>query len=124
MASGFKLTCLDNNHSFGIKVYALLGEGASMTSKPRLKHGPEKIVAKLRYADGMLNAGKDLAAVLQALEISEATLARWRAGYGGMKSEEAKRLKTPEDQNRRLKQLVADQALDIQMLKHLSQGHW
>ena len=52
-----------------------------MTSKRRKKHKPEQIVAKLRDADAMLNAGKDLAAVLQALEISEATLARWRAGY-------------------------------------------
>jgi transposase-like protein len=95
-----------------------------MTSKRRKKHKPEQIVAKLRDADAMLNAGKDLAAVLQALEISEATLARWRAQYGGMKSEEAKRLKALEDENRRLKHLVADQALDIQMLKHLSEGNW
>ena len=95
-----------------------------MTSKRRKKNKPEQIVAKLRDADAMLNAGKDLAAVLQALEISEATLARWRAQYGGMKSEEAKRLKALEDENRRLKQLVADQALDIQMLKHLSEGNW
>ena len=95
-----------------------------MTSKRRKKHKPEQIVAKLRDADAMLNAGKDLAAVLQALEISEATLARWRAQYGGMKSEEAKRLKALKDENRRLKQLVADQALDIQMLKHLSEGNW
>jgi len=55
-----------------------------------------------------LNAGKDLAAVLQALEISEATLHRWRAQYGGMKSEEAKRLKALKDENRRLKEIVAD----------------
>ena len=95
-----------------------------MTPRRRKKHKPEQIVAKLRDADAMLNAGKDLAAVLQALEISEATLARWRAQYGGMKSEEAKRLKALEDENRRLKQLVADQALDIQMLKRLSKGNW
>ena len=95
-----------------------------MTPRRRRKHKPEQIVAKLRDADAMLNAGKDLAAVLQALEISEATLACWRAQYGGMKSEEAKRLKALEDENRRLKQLVADQALDIQMLKHLSEGNW
>ena len=95
-----------------------------MTSKRRKKHKPEQIVAKLRDADAMLNAGKDLAAVLQALEISEATLARWRAQYGGMKSEEAKRLKALEDENRRLKQLVADQALDIQRREHLSEGDW
>lgn len=64
----------------------------------------------------MLNSGKDEAAVLQALEISESTLERWRKQYGGMKSEEAVRLKKLEDENQRLKQLVADQALDIQML--------
>ena len=95
-----------------------------MTPRRRRRHSPEQVVAKLRDADAMLNAGKDLAAVLQALEISDATLARWRAQYGGMKSEEAKRLKALEDENRRLKQLVADQALDIQMLKHLSEGNW
>jgi hypothetical protein len=58
------------------------------------------------------------------LEISEATLARWRAQYGGMKSEEAKRLKALEDENRRLKQMVADQALDIQRREHLLEGNW
>ena len=62
--------------------------------------------------------------MLHALEISEATLARWRAQYGGMKSEEAKRLKALEDENRRLKQLVADHALDIQRPEHRSEGNW
>ena len=62
--------------------------------------------------------------MLQALEISEATLVRWRAQFGGMTSEEAMRLKALEDENRRLKQIVADQALDIQMLKHLSEEKW
>ena len=95
-----------------------------MTSKRRKKHKPEQIVAKLRDADAMLNAGKDLAAVLQALEVSDSTLERWRAQYGGMKCEEAKRLKHLEDENRRLKQLVADLSLDNQMLKHLSEGNW
>ena len=95
-----------------------------MTPRRRKKHKPEQIVAKLRDADAMLNAGKDLATVLQALEISEATLLRWRAQYGGMKSEEAKRLKALEDENRRLKELVADLTLDNKMLKHLSEGNW
>ena len=79
---------------------------------------------KLRDADAMLNAGKDLAVVLQALEISEATYHRWRAQFGGMKAEEAKRLKELEAENRRLKEIVADQALDIRMLKHLQEGNW
>jgi putative transposase len=53
-----------------------------MTSR-RKKHRPDEIVAKLRDADAMFNAGKDLAAVLQALEVSDSTLGRWRAQYGG-----------------------------------------
>ena len=65
-----------------------------------------------------------MAAVLQALEVSEATYHRWRKQYGGMKSEEAKRLKSLEDENRRLKQIVADQALDLQMLRHVASGNW
>ena len=88
------------------------------------RHTPEQIVAKLRDAEAMLNAGKDLAAVLQSLGVSEATLHRWRAQYGGMKSEEAKRLKQLEDENRRLKQLVADLSLDNQMLKHVTSKSW
>jgi len=95
-----------------------------MSNKRRVRHTPEQVVRKLRDADAMLNAGKDLAAVLQALEVSEATLDRWRKQFGGMKSEEAKRLKDLEEENRRLKSIVADQALDIQMLKHLQKGNW
>jgi transposase-like protein len=86
-------------------------------TRRRKRHSPEQIVRKLRDADAMLNAGKDLATVLQALEVSESTLERWRTQYGGMKAEEAKRLKELEDENRRLKHIVAEQALDIQMLK-------
>jgi transposase-like protein len=72
----------------------------------------------------MLNAGRDLAVVLQALEVSQSTLDRWRSQYGGMKAEEAKRLKILEDENKRLKQLVADLSLDNQMLKHITEGNW
>lgn len=95
-----------------------------MTTRRRKRHSPEQIVRKLRDADAMLNAGKDLAAVLQALEVSEATYLRWRNQYGGMKATEARRLKELEDENRRLKHIVADQALDIQMLKHVAEGNW
>jgi putative transposase len=95
-----------------------------MSTKRRRRHSAEQVVRKLRDADAMLNSGKDLAAVLQALEVSESTLERWRKQYGGMKAEEAVRLKKLEDENRRLKQLVAEQALDIQMLRHLSEGNW
>jgi len=99
-------------------------ETRGMTTKRRNRHSPEQIVRKLRDADAMLNAGKDLSAVLQSLEVSEATYGRWRSQYGGMKAEEAVRLKKLEDENKRLKQLVADQALDIQMLKFVAEGNW
>jgi len=95
-----------------------------MTTRRRKRHTPEQIVRKLRDAEAMLNSGKDEAAVLQALEISSSTYERWRRQYGGMKAEEAKRLKELEEENRRLKQIVADQVLDIQMLKHISEGNW
>ncbi len=91
-----------------------------MSTKRRKRHTPEQIVRKLRDADAMLKSGQELAAVLQALEISESTYERWRRQYVGMKSEEAKRLKELEDENERLKQLVADLSLAIQMLKHVN----
>ncbi len=94
-----------------------------MTRKKK-RHSPEQIVKKLRDADAMLAAGKTIGEVIQALEISEATLNRWRNQYGGMKSEEAKRLKQLEEENTQLKKLVADQALDIQMLKEINKGNW
>jgi putative transposase len=95
-----------------------------MTRGRSKRHTPEQIVKKLRDADAMLNAGKELGAVLQALEVSEGTYHRWRNRYGGMKSEEAKRLKELEEENRRLKEIVAEKELDIRMLKHLAEGNW
>jgi transposase-like protein len=78
-----------------------------MTTKRRRRHTPEQIVRMLRDADAMLNAGKEEAAVLQSLEVSQSTYERWRKQYGGMKAEEAKRLKELEDENKRLKEIVA-----------------
>jgi transposase-like protein len=95
-----------------------------MTTRRRKRHNPEQIVRKLRDADAMLNSGKELAAVLQALEVSESTYARWRSQYGGMKAEEAVRLKKLEDENKKLKEVVAELTLDNRMLKVLAQGNW
>lgn len=92
-------------------------------SKKRVRHSAEQIVKKLRDVDVMLASGKSVGEILQSLGISEATLGRWRSQYGGMKSEEAKRLKQLEDENNRLKRLVAEQALDIQMLKEVARGN-
>ena len=95
-----------------------------MSTKRRKRHGPEEVVRKLRDADAMLNAGKDVAAVLQVLEVSEATYLRWRNQYGGMKSEEAKRLKELEIENKQLKELVAELTLDNRMLKYVAEKNW
>ena len=88
------------------------------------RHSPEQIVAKLRDADVMLNTGKDLAAVLQTLEVSEQTYYRWRNQYGGMKSEEAKRLKELDEENKRLKKLLAEAELDKAILKEALRGNY
>jgi hypothetical protein len=90
----------------------------------RHRHTPEQAVRKVREGDRLLNDGKDLAEVLRMLEISEATWNRWRARYGGMSANEAKRLRELEAENARLKKLVANQALDIDMLKELAEGNF
>ena len=94
------------------------------TKRRRKRDTPEQIVRKLWDADAMLNSGKDEAAVLQALAVSESTYERWRKQYGGMKAEEAKRLQEVEAENERLKKIVAELTLDNHMLKHLSEGNW
>jgi transposase-like protein len=88
------------------------------------RHTPEQIVRKLREADVMLAAGKTIGQVVQALEISEPTFHRWRNQYGGMKSEEAKRLKQLEQENGRLKKLVADLTLDKDILEEALKGNY
>ena len=90
----------------------------------RHRHTPEQAVRKVREGERLLNDGADLAQVLRVLEISEATWNRWRSQYGGMKASEAKRLKELEAENARLKRLVANQALDIDMLKELAEGNF
>ena len=83
----------------------------------RKRHTPEQIIAKLREADALLNAGRSVAQVVQHLGVSEATYHRWRNQYGGMKAQEARRLKELESQNARLKKLLADAELDKAILK-------
>lgn len=90
----------------------------------RKKHTPEQIIKKLREADVMLAAGKTIGQVAQALEVSEQSYHRWRNQYGGMKAEEAKRLKELEAENKRLKKLVADLTLDKDILKEALEGNY
>ena len=90
----------------------------------RKRHSAEQIVRKLQEADRLLNAGKSVAHVYQALEVSEATYHRWRNQYGGMKCEEAVRLKNLEIENARLKKLLAEAELDKAMLKDVAEGNF
>jgi transposase-like protein len=86
------------------------------------KHSPEQIIRKLREADRLLAEGKTNAEVAKALEVTEWTLSRWRNQYGGLKGDDAKRLKELEKENARLKRIVADQALDNDMLREIARG--
>jgi transposase-like protein len=88
------------------------------------RHSPEQIVRKLRQADERLASGASVPEVARELGVSEATYHRWKNRYGRMNPNETKRLKELEKENLRLKKLVADQALDIQILKEASRKNF
>jgi putative transposase len=88
------------------------------------KHSAEQIIRKLREADAMLASGKTIGQACQTMEVSEQTFHRWRNQYGGMKAEEAKRLKELETENKRLKKLLAEAELDKAILKEALQGNF
>ena len=88
------------------------------------KHRLEQIIKKLREADTMLAVDKTIGQVCQALEVSEQTYHRWRTQFGGMKAEEAKRLKELETENKRLKKLLAEAELDKAILKEALEGNY
>ncbi len=87
-------------------------------------YSPEQIVRKLRQAEGKLATGSTIPQVARELGISEATFHRWKKQYGGMSPQEAKRLKELEKENARLKKMVAEQALDIDILKEVNRGNF
>ena len=89
----------------------------------RRRHTPEQIVRKLKEADRMLNEGADVAAVAH-LQVTETTYHRWRNQYGGMKADDAKRLKELEKENSTLKRVVADKELEIIALREIASGKW
>jgi transposase-like protein len=88
----------------------------------RKRHTAEQIIGKLRTAETELAKGLGTAEVVRKLEITEQTYYRWRKEYGGLRLDQAKRLKELEKENSRLKKLVADQALDNAILKEVSSG--
>ena len=90
---------------------------------PRKRYTPEQIINSLREAEVLLSKGSTAAEAARHLGIAEQTYYRWRKEYGGMRINQAKRLKELEKENTRLKRLVADQALDNAILKDVAQGN-
>jgi putative transposase len=90
----------------------------------RRRHTPEQIIRKLREADRLLAEGREVPEVAKHLEISEATYHRWRAQYGGLKADDAKRLKELTAENARLKRLLAEAELEKDALRELAKGNF
>ena len=88
------------------------------------RHSVDQIIAKLRRADVLLGKDTKVPEICKQLEIAEPTYYRWRQKYGGMQPEMAKQLKTLEKENARLKKMVAEQALDMDILKEAAKGNW
>ncbi len=88
------------------------------------RHTPNQVIRKLREAERMLGEGKTVPEVAKILEVSEVTFHRWRNQYGGMKADDAKRLKELERENVSLKRLVADKELEILAHKEISRGNF
>ena len=90
----------------------------------RKRFTAEQIINHLREAEILVSQGKSIREVARQIGISEQTYYRWRKEYGGMDVSQARRLKELEQENQRLKKLVADQALDIQILKEVNRGNF
>ena len=90
----------------------------------RKRHTAEQIISKLRGAEIELAKGQTMPEVVRKLGISEQTYYRWRKEYGGLRVDQARRLKELERENGRLKKLVADQALDNAILKEVASGNF
>ena len=95
-----------------------------MGQRRQRRHTPEQVIRKLREADRLLGEGQKVAGVCKQLEVSEQTLHRWRQQYGGLKAQDARRLKELERENGKLKRMVADQLLEIDGLKEIAKGNW
>ena len=90
----------------------------------RKRFTAEQIIGKLREAEVLLAQGEKMGFVCKRIEVTEQTYYRWRKEYGGLRLDQAKRLKVLEKENARLKKLVADLSLDNQILKEVSSGNF
>mgnify|MGYP006266539545 CR=1 FL=1 len=91
---------------------------------PKKGYTPEQIINKLREAEILLSQGASMAAIAKRIGVSDVTYYRWRKEYGGMRIDQARRLKELEQENHRLKKVVADFALDNAILKEAARGNY
>ena len=91
---------------------------------PRKHHKPEEIVAKLRQVDVLVSQGQNIADAIRQIGVSEVTYSRWRQEFGGLKSEQVKRLKELETENSRLRKAVSDLTLDKLILQEAARGNY
>ena len=91
---------------------------------PRKSHKPEEIVAKLRQVDVLTSQGRAVAEAIRSIGVTEVTYYRWRQEYGGLKSDQVKRLKDLETENTRLRRAVSDLTLDKLILQEAARGNY
>jgi transposase-like protein len=91
---------------------------------PRKRHKPEEIVAKLRQVDVLASQGQSIADAVRAIGVTEVTYYRWRQEYGGLKSDQVRKLKDLEAENARLRRAVSDLTLDKMILKEAARGNF
>lgn len=90
----------------------------------RQRHTAEQIIGKLREAEVLQGKGMPMEEIMRQLEISDATYYKWRREYGGLRVDQAKRLKELEQENSRLRKVVADLSIDNAILKEVSKGNF
>lgn len=91
---------------------------------PRKRHKPEEIVAKLRQVDVLVSQGQSVADAVRAIGVTEVTYYRWRQEYGGLKSDQVRKLKELEVENARLRRAVSDLTLDKMILAEAARGNF
>src|SRR6476659_1038405 len=94
------------------------------TAMPRKSYKPEEIVAKLRQVDVLTSQGQNVAEAIRSIGVSEVTYYRWRQEFGGLKSDQVKRLKDLETENTRLRRAVSDLTLDKLILQEAARGNY
>jgi putative transposase len=94
------------------------------TVMPRKSYKPEEIVAKLRQVDVLTSQGQGVAEAIRSIGVSEVTYYRWRQEFGGLKSDQVKRLKDLETENTRLRRAVSDLTLDKLILQEAARGNY